>query len=316
MTFCESATMTSPAATTGADLTGAVGNTPLLRIRAYDAEIAPVELWAKAEHLNPGRSVKDRAALAMIEAGERSGALRPGKTVLDSTSGNTGIALAWIGAARGYRVTLCIPGNASPARLETLRALGAERIVTDPLESHDGAHREAERLAADDPERWWYADQYDNPANWRAHHATTGPEIWRQTDGRVTHFVAGVGTGGTLTGVGRYLRERNPDVELVAVQPDGPLHGLEGLKHLPTAFRPAIWDPGLPDRIAEVRTEDAHAAVRALARDGFLVGPSSGANVHAAREVARSLERGVVVTVLADDGRGYLDEPFWRGEGR
>lgn len=296
-----------------ADLVSAVGDTPLVRIRAFDDQIAPVELYAKAEMLNPGRSVKDRPALEMILEGERSGALAPGKRILDATSGNTGIALAWIGAARGYGVTLCIPANAGAERLAVLESLGAELVRTDPQESHDGAYREAGRRADEEPDRWWYANQYDNPANWRAHHRATGPEVWRQTGGRVRSFVAGIGTGGTLTGVGRYLREKRSDVELVAVQPDSPLHGMEGLKHLATAFRPAIWDPGLPDRTIAVSTEDAQAVSRRLAREqGVLVGTSTGANLRAAVEVARGIEEGVVVTVLCDDGRMYLDEPHWR----
>lgn len=301
-----------PAVLPDSALLAAVGRTPLVRIRVYDDEVAPVEVWAKAEHMNPGRSIKDRPALGMIRQAERSGALGPDRAILDATSGNTGISLAWIGRALGYRVALCIPGNASTGRLRALRALGAELFLTDPQESHDGAYAEARQRAEAEPDRWWYANQYDNPANWRAHYETTGPEVWRQSEGRITHFVAGIGTSGTLTGAGRHLREHRPDVSLVAVQPDSPLHGLEGLKHLETAFRPGIWDPDLPDRTLEVRTEAAHAAVVRLAREqGLLVGASSGANVHAAVEVARGLESGVVVTVLCDDGRMYLDEPFW-----
>lgn len=294
-----------------------VGRTPLWRLRGFESEIAPVELYAKAEHLNPGRSVKDRPALRMILEGERSGELRPGQTILDATSGNTGIALTWIGAARGYSVALCIPANASPGRLATLRALGAELVLTDPQESHDGAYHEARRRAAAQSDRYWYANQYDNPANLRAHHETTGPEIWEQTGGRVTHFVTGIGTSGTLSGAGRYLREQKPGVQLIAVQPSSPMHGLEGLKHLETAFHPGIWNPELPDRTIAVPTEDAQDAVRRLAReDGILVGPSSGANLQAALAVARELDEGVVVIVLCDDGRMYLGEPFWEEDGR
>ncbi len=297
---------------TSAGLIASVGDTPLLPLRSLEPELGEVRLLAKAEQLNPGHSVKDRPALRMILEAERSGALRPGKTILDATSGNTGIALAWIGRSRGYTVTLCLPANASGDRLEILRVLGAELVLTDPQESHDGAYNEAGRLADAFPDRFWYANQYDNPDNWRAHHDTTGPEIWRQTDGGVTHFVAGVGTGGTLTGVGRFLRRLRPEVELIAVQPDGPLHGMEGLKHLETAFRPKIYDDSLPDRTIAVRTEDAQAVVRQLAREeGILVGTSSGANVHAALEVARELERGLVVTVLCDHGDKYLREAFW-----
>ncbi|HKY60827.1 MAG TPA: cysteine synthase family protein, partial [Gemmatimonadota bacterium] len=271
-----------------AGLVAAVGETPLVPLRSLEAELGEVRLLVKAEQLNPGHSVKDRPALRMILEAERSGALGPGKTILDATSGNTGVALAWIGRSRGYTVTLCLPANASGERLEALRALGAELVLTDPQESHDGAYHEAGRLAEAFPDRFWYANQYDNPDNWRAHHDTTGPEIWRQTEGTVTHFVAGVGTGGTLTGVGRYLRRKRPGVELTAVQPDRPLHGIEGLKHLETAFRPKIYDASLPDRTLTVRTEDAQGVVKRLARDeGILAGTSSGANVYAALEVAR-----------------------------
>ncbi|MGH7544189.1 MAG: PLP-dependent cysteine synthase family protein [Gemmatimonadota bacterium] len=288
-------------------LTDSIGETPLLPLRSLEAELGRVRLLAKAEQLNPGHSVKDRPALRMILEAERSGVLGPGATILDATSGNTGIALAWIGRGRGYPVTLCLPANASGGRQDMLRALGAELVLTDPQESHDGAYHEAGRLAQAFPDRFWYANQYDNPDNWRAHHDTTGPEIWRQTDGGVTHFVAGVGTGGTLTGVGRFLREKRPGVELVAVQPDRPLHGMEGLKHLETAFRPMIYDAALPNRTIEVETETAQGIVRRLARDeGILVGTSSGANVQAALEVARGLEEGVVVTVLCDHGGMYL----------
>lgn len=294
------------------DQLACVGNTPLLRLRSLETEVAPVELYAKAEHLNPGHSVKDRPALRMILEAEGNGTLSPDKSILDATSGNTGIALAWIGAARGYRVALCIPGNASAERLRTLRALGADLILTDPQESHDGAYREAQCLAAAFPDRYWYANQYDNPENWRAHYAATGPEIWRQSEGRVTHFVAGIGTSGTLMGIGRFLRQQRPDVALLAVQPDSPLHGLEGLKHLESAFRPGIYDSELADEVRTVRTEDAQAMVRRLAREeGLLVGTSTGANAHTALEVAHSLADGVVVTVLCDHGDNYLNEAFW-----
>jgi cysteine synthase B len=297
---------------TDADVIASVGGTPLLRLRSLEREVAPVEIHAKAEQLNPGHSVKDRPALRMILEGERSGALTPEKTILDATSGNTGIALAWIGAARGYRVALCIPANASRERLRTLRALGAQLFLTHPQESHDGAYRAAQRLAAERPEAYWYANQYDNPDNWRAHFDTTGPEIWAQSDGRVTHFVAGIGTSGTLMGVGRYLRGRRPEVELIAVQPASPLHGLEGLKHLATAFRPKIYDSSLPDRTIAVPTEEAQGVARRLAREeGLLVGTSSGANVFAALRVAKGLPGGVVVTVLCDHGDKYLDEMYW-----
>lgn len=293
-------------------LLATIGDTPLLRLAAIDREVAPVEIWAKAEHLNPGGSVKDRPALRMIRDAERTGRLTEGHAILDATSGNTGIAHAWIGAALGYDVTLCLPANASQDRVRTLRAFGAELVLTAPQESYEGAYREAHRLAVEHPDRYWYANQYDNPSNWRGHFDTTGPEIWRQTAGRVTHFVAGIGTSGTLMGVGRYLRSRYADVALVAVQPDSPFHGLEGLKHLSTAFVPKIYDATLSDRTLDVRTEDAQAMVRQLAvEEGLLVGVSSGANVWAALEVARLLDEGHVVTILCDDGRMYLGEAFW-----
>lgn len=308
--FSHVTTMTrSPARSAG--LAASVGDTPLLPLKLFEAGPGEVRLLAKAEQLNPGHSVKDRPALRMILEAERSGALGPGKTILDATSGNTGIALAWIGRSRGYPVTLCLPANAGRERLDTLRAFGAELVLTDPQEAHDGAYHEAGRLAAAFPDRFWYANQYDNPDNWRAHFDTTGPEVWRQTEGSVTHFVAGVGTGGTLTGVGRFLRRMRRDVELIAVQPDRPLHGIEGLKHLETAFRPRIYDATLPDRTIAVRTEDAQEVARRLAREeGILVGTSSGANLHAAVQVARGLERGVVVTVLSDHGDKYVREAF------
>lgn len=296
----------------GSDLTELVGGTPLLRLQRISRDVAPVELLAKAEWLNPGGSVKDRAALAIILDAEREGRLAPGATILDATSGNTGIAYAWIGAARGYRVKLCVPRNANRERRSILRALGAELVLTDPLEGADGAIREARRLDRASPGRYFYADQYGNPANWRAHYDGTGLEIWEQTAGRVTHFVAGVGTSGTFVGVGRRLRELSPGIRLVSVQPDSAFHGLEGLKHMAAAIVPAIYDPHLADEERFVTTETAYATVRRLAREeGLRVGPSSGAAVAAALEVARGLEEGVVVTVLPDGGDRYLSERFW-----
>lgn len=297
-------------------LTSLIGSTPLLRLRSVARELPEgVEVYAKAEHLNPGGSVKDRPALSMILEGERAGTLTREKTILDATSGNTGIAYAMIGAARGLRVTLCIPKNASPERKRILRAYGAELVETDPTRSTDAAQLLAKEMYAREPEKYFYPDQYNNPANWRAHYETTAPEIFRQTEGRVTHFVAGLGTTGTFVGVTRRLKELNPRVRSVAMQPDSPLHGLEGLKHLPTAIVPGIYDETLADERAEVSTEDAQDMTLRLAREeGLLVGSSSGANVFAALRLARSLPSGsVVVTILCDGGERYLSERFWEG---
>ena len=293
-----------------------IGNTPLLRLDHVVAAhgVAPgVSLLAKAEWTNPGGSVKDRAALNIIRAAERAGGLRPGMTLLDATSGNTGIAYAMLGAARGYRVKLAVPENVSPERVAILRAYGAELILTDPLEGSDGAIREARRLAAADP-TVFYADQYNNPANWQAHYLTTAEEIWRQTGGAISHFVAGVGTSGTFTGVTRRLRELNPEVVCYAAQPDGPFNGLEGWKHMATAIVPGIYDEHLADGNLSVRTEDAYVMARFLARnEGLLVGVSSAAAVAAALQVATGLDEGVVVTILPDSGFKYLSEDFWAG---
>lgn len=298
-----------------AGLEAAVGNTPLLRLRRVAAHLPPgVQVYAKAEWFNPGGSVKDRPALNILRSAICDGALDGGKRLLDSTSGNMGIAYATFGAALGIPVTLALPANASPERIAILRALGAELILTDPLEGSDGAIRVARRLAQEQPGRYFYANQYDNPANWQAHYFGSGPEIVHQTAGKVTHFVAGLGTSGTLTGVGRYLREYNPAVRLVAVQPDGPFHGLEGLKHMPTAIRPGIFDAGLPDDTLAVETESAHEMTRRLARaDGLFVGVSAGAAAVAAIRVAEQLDRGVVVTIFPDAGYKYLsDRELWK----
>jgi cysteine synthase B len=275
---------------------------------------AGVELYAKAEHLNPGGSVKDRAALRIIREAERTGQLVAGKTLLDATSGNTGIAYAMIAAALGYRVALCLPRNANFERKRMLEIYGAELIETDPREGADGAQLHARRLAAEEASRYFYANQYDNPANWRAHYETTAPEIWEQTGGRVTHFLAGVGTSGTLTGIVRRLREFNPAVRAVLMQPDSPLHGLEGMRHLETAVVPGIYDATLADERVFVSTEQAQDMARQLAREeGLFVGISSGANVLAALRYAEGLPSGsVVVTVLCDGGARYLSEEFWQ----
>jgi cysteine synthase B len=288
-----------------------IGRTPLLRLRSIDKVLSPgVQIFAKAEHLNPGGSVKDRAALSMILEGERSGKLKPGMTILDATSGNTGIAYAMIGASRGYAVKVCLPKNASPARKRILRSYGVEIVETDPMLSTDGAQLIAREIFAEDPRKYFYSDQYNNEANWLAHYDTTANEIWEQTEAKVTHFVTGLGTSGTFVGVTRRLRELNPRLKAIAVQPESPLHGLEGLKHMPTAITPGIFDETLVTATLEVATEDALLMTSKLARqEGLLVGPSSGANVFAAWRVAAALrEPAVVVTVLCDGGERYLND--------
>jgi len=289
-----------------------IGNTPLVRLSSFEADLRNVELYAKAEWQNPGGSVKDRPAARMIADGEQTGHLTHGKVILDATSGNTGIAYAMIGAARGYRVALCLPRNAGAGRKRILRAYGAELIETDPTRSTDGAQLVAREMAARDPDKYFYPDQYNNPANWRAHYEGTAPEIWQQSAARVTHFVAGLGTTGTFVGTTRRLKEYDARVRAVAVQPDSPLHGLEGLKHLATAIVPGIYDAALADEHATVSTEDAQEMRRRLAHEeGLLVGTSSGANVFAALRLARTLPGGsVVVTVLCDGGERYLGEEF------
>jgi cysteine synthase B len=296
-----------------------VGHTPLLPLQRISRSLnlpPSVGVFAKAEWFNPGGSVKDRPALNIIRAAIANGELHPGRRLLDSTSGNMGISYATFGAALGIPVTLTMPENASPERVSILRALGAELILTDPLEGSDGAMRAARKMAVENADLYYYANQYDNPANWVAHYHSTGPEIWSQTDGKVTHFLAGLGTSGTLTGVGRYLREMNPDVQIFAIQPDDAFHGLEGLKHMATAIKPGIYDVHFADRTIEVSTEDAHEMVRRLAREeGLFVGISSGAAAVASFQVASELEAGQVVTVFPDAGYKYLsDKSLWGGE--
>jgi len=289
-----------------------IGGTPLVRLGHFERQTPGVELYAKAEWQNPGGSVKDRAASRMIADGEASGALKPGLTIVDATSGNTGIAYAMLGAARGYKVKLCLPENVSPERKLILRAFGAELVLTDPLEGTDGAIREVRRMVAGDPQKYFYPDQYSNDSNWRAHQDTTGPEIIDQTAGRITHFVAGLGTSGTFMGAGRALRRFNPAIKLISFEPDSPFHGLEGLKHMASAIVPAIYDSTLADEKLTVATEDAHTYVRRLARrEGLLVGISSGAALAASLQVARTLSHGVVVTVFPDGAEKYLSETFW-----
>ncbi len=291
-----------------------IGNTPLIRLRRIVGDVPTnIEVYVKAEHLNPGGSVKDRAALAMILAGEQSGKLNKDKTILDATSGNTGIAYAMIGAARGYSVTLCLPKNAGLERKKILRLYGAEIIETDAMNGTDEAQIVAKKLAAEYPNKYFYPDQYNNEANWQTHYKTTAPEIWRQTDGRVTHFVAGLGTAGTFVGTTRRLKEFYPDLHAVDMQPDSPLHGLEGMKYMPTAIVPGIYDASLADENVEVATEDAQVMTRRLVREeGLFVGVSAGANVFAALRLAEKLENdAVIVTILCDGGDKYLSERFW-----
>ena len=295
-----------------------IGNTPLVRLQRIAPDLpAAVEVYAKAEWLNPGGSVKDRPALAMIREGERSGALRPGMQIADATSGNTGIAYATIAAALGYGVTLAMPSNATPERKRILNALGAELILTDAQLGMDEAIRTIRALVAEQPDRFFYPDQYNNPANVESHRTTTAPEILAQTEGRISHFVAALGTCGTFTGTGYGLRAEKPDVRLIAVQPDGPYHALEGVKHLATTKSiPGIFDPTLADETIEVASEAAFDMCRCLAKvEGLMVGISAAANVAAALTVARRLREGVIVTVLCDGAAKYLSEAFWNETG-
>jgi cysteine synthase B len=297
-----------------ADLTAVVGKTPLVDLSRLSLRPG-VRLAGKCEWFNPGGSVKDRPALWMIRDGLERGALRPGMTILDATSGNTGIGLAWIGAALGFPVELCLPVNANAERRAALLAYGARLVDTDALEGTDGAQREAKRRAAADPGRYFHVDQYANPANVRAHYESTGPELLAQTGGAITHFVAGLGTTGTMMGTGRRLKEHDARIRLVAVQPDGPLHGLEGLKHLATAAVPAIYDEAVPDEQWAVTTEEAHATCRRAAREaGLWIGPSAGAALAAAVRLSGTLESGWIVALLCDSGARYAGDRFWREE--
>ena len=300
----------------GSSLLERIGNTPLIRLDRLVQGLKDIQLLAKAEWANPGGSVKDRAAASMVREGRANGSLAPGKTLLDATSGNTGIAYAMLGAALGFPVLLAVPSNVSAERKRILQAYGAQVEWTDPDQGSDGAIRKARELAANEPERFCYMDQYSNPANWKAHYETTGPEIWRQTAGQVTHFVAGLGTSGTFVGTVRRLRELNPSLQAISMQPDSPFHGLEGLKHMATAIVPAIYDPQLADRNLEVETEAAYAMAKRLAREeGLLVGISAAAavvaSVRIAQEEAAAGREATIVTVLPDSADKYLSERFW-----
>jgi cysteine synthase B len=311
----------SPAAAArlGEELVQRIGNTPLLRLERVGRELPGIQLLAKAEWFNPGGSVKDRAAAAIVADARRGGQFGPGKVLLDSTSGNTGIAYAMLGAAQGFAVTLCMPSNVSLERKLILRAYGANIVYTDPGEGSDGSIRKARELHAAEPERYFYADQYSNDANWRAHYHGTAEEIWRQTEGRATHFVAMLGTSGTFMGTARRLKELNSKIQCISLQPDSSFHGIEGAKHMATAIVPKIYDPGLADDDLGISTEASYAMVRRLAREeGLLVGISAGAAVVGCLQVARGLaERGrtgIIVTVLPDSGDKYLSERFWEEE--
>jgi S-sulfo-L-cysteine synthase (O-acetyl-L-serine-dependent) len=296
---------------TAASIVDLIGNTPLIRLSGFEAGLRRVELYAKAEWRNPGGSVKDRAAARMILEGEKSGALTRDKIILDATSGNTGIAYAMIGAARGYRVRLCVPENVTPERKKILKSFGADVVFTDPMQGSDGAILRVKALYAAHPDLYFYPDQYNNEFNWRAHYDGTAPEILEQTGGRITHFVAGLGTSGTFIGAGRRLREHNAAVRLISIQPDSPLHGLEGLKHMDTAIVPGIYEPTLADADLGIATEDAFELTRQLAKQGLFVGISSGAALAGALQVARDTSDAVIVAIFPDGGEKYLSERFW-----
>ena len=304
-------------ALTSTDIEGQIGNTALLGFRRITRHLpGDIRIFAKAEWQNPGGSVKDRAAARIIRTAEDDGRLAPGKIIMDSTSGNTGIAYAMIAAAKGYRVKLFLPANVSPERIAILRAYDVDLAFTDPLEGSDGALKAVRELAAKEPQSYFYADQYNNPANWQAHYHSTGGEIWEQTEGQVTHFAAGLGTSGTLMGAGRRLKQCNPAVEIVSIEPDSPFHGLEGLKHMQTAIQPGIYDPDFADRRLGIRTETAHAMARRLAREeGYLVGISAAAAMvgclDIAEELARQGQPATIVTLFPDNAYKYLSEAFW-----
>jgi len=291
-----------------------IGNTPLLRLERVSHDVPQAEVYGKAEWTNPGGSVKDRAAAGIVQEAFRSGKMAGGKRLLDSTSGNTGIAYAMLGAACGFGVTLCVPANVSVERKRILKAYGAEIIYTDPGEGSDGAMRKAQEIAGEEPDKYYYADQYSNDANWQAHYCGTANEIWEQTRGRITHFVSVLGTSGTFMGTTRRLKELNSKIQCVSLQPDSPFHGIEGAKHMATSIVPKIYDPTLADRNLEIRTEDCYAMARRLAREeGLLVGTSSAASLVGALRVVREaeIEHPVVVSIFADGADKYLSERFW-----
>ncbi|MGO4209805.1 PLP-dependent cysteine synthase family protein [Terriglobus sp. 2YAB30_2] len=303
--------------TLGTSVLDRVGNTPLVRLDRLTAKLPGIVLLGKAEWANPGGSVKDRPASNIVLSAQREGKLTPGKHLLDATSGNTGIAYAMLGAAMGFPVTLCLPSNASPERKKILAAYGANIVLTDPADGSDGAIRKARELAASDPDKYFYADQYSNNNNWQAHYKTTANEIWQQTEGRLTHFVAGLGTSGTFMGTTRRLRELNPKIQCISMQPDSPFNGLEGLKHMPTAIVPPIYDPKLADRLVEASTEEAYVMAKRIAREeGILMGISSAANVatalHIAEEEVAAGREAIIVTILCDSADKYLSERFWQ----
>ena len=295
------------------DIEELVGNTPLIRLKNLTVDLPHgVQVYGKAEFFNPGGSVKDRAALSMVRDGERRGLLTPGRTIIDASSGNTGIAYAWIGAALGYKVRICLPENASPERKRMLKAYGAEVTLTNPMEGTDGAQRLVKEIVAAEPDRYFYPDQYNNDANWRSHYHGTANEIWQQTGGQITHFIAGLGTTGTFVGTTRRLKELNPDIFCASFQPEFSMHGLEGMKHLATAIVPGIWDERLPDQELWAATEDAYTMVKRLAsEEGLFCGISAGAAVDMSLKVARTLTEGIVVTILCDGADKYLSDRFW-----
>ena len=306
-------------AVTGASLLDQIGNTPLIRLKKLDSEFSGIEIYAKAEFFNPGGSVKDRAGLNMILDGEKTGRLTKDRILLDATSGNTGIAYAMIGALKGYQVKLCLPANASHERKQILKSYGAEMVFSDPGEGSDGAIRLCREIYDQSPEKYFYPDQYNNPANWKAHFEGTAVELMEQTGGGITHFVACMGTSGTFMGTSRRLKRDLPEVQCISAQPSSGFHGLEGLKHMPTAIVPGIYDDSLADDNLWIETEDAYCMTRWLGRnEGLLVGMSSGANVHAAKTVAKRLasegRTGMIVTVLCDGATKYLSEPFWNDQ--
>jgi S-sulfo-L-cysteine synthase (O-acetyl-L-serine-dependent) len=301
--------------TLGHSLVERIGNTPLIRLDALAHDLPSVTLLGKAEWYNPGGSVKDRAASNIVAEARKSGQLRPGKSLLDATSGNTGIAYAMLGAAERFPVTLCMPENVSRERKQILQGYGANIIYTDPGDGSDGAIRKARELASKNPEQYFYADQYSNDANWKAHYYGTANEIWQQTQGRITHFVSMLGTSGTFIGTTRRLKELNPRVQCISLQPDSSFHGIEGAKHMPTAIVPKIYDPKVADKNIEIATEDAYAMARHMSRGaGLLVGISAAAAVVGCLKIARELpanEEAVIVTILCDSGEKYLSERFW-----